>query len=335
MNNFLSTINWHNTRYFLLLPAIPLILILLMIGMIRYQKTVALLAGTRLYLFTYLPSYTIRLIKMILLLTGFTCLIIALLRPQWHKRTETVAQQVRDVLVALDISRSMLARDTGAGTRLEQAKEKIKALIAHMPCERVGLILFSGTAFVHCPLTTDHEAFKLFLDAVDVEGVSGGTTALDQALKKAIITFDETQGRKSKLLIFFTDGEDFSTDLSNFSQQAREKNLSVFACGVGSTQGGPIPLFDAAGGMSGHQRDQKGEVVISKLNEPMLKNLTRELGGFYCALTIDDRDIKQLGAAINKFEKEQLAEKNRELYEDVYHYFLVGSFVCFALEWLL
>jgi Ca-activated chloride channel homolog len=279
-------------------------------------------------------SPTKQLLKCILMFIGALFLCIALLRPQWDKSEETIVQEGRDLYIALDISRSMLATDCSPN-RLYFAKEKIKSLVKKLSCERVGLILFSGAAFVQCPLTSDYGAFYLYLDAVDAELISSGTTALDQAITQALNSFAATPDRKSKLLVLFTDGEDFSHNLNNIKQEAAESGLSIFTFGVGTPEGAPVPLFDAHGKLLGHQKDAQGGVVISRLNEGILSSLSSDAGGQYIRAVDNENDITAFIRAVRFFEKEQLAERKHSRYEDQYHYFLLVSFICFALEWLL
>jgi len=275
-----------------------------------------------------------QLLKCILFSIGFLLLSVALLRPQWNKSEEVIAQEGRDLYIALDISRSMLATDCQPN-RLIYAKEKIKRLIKKLSCERVGLILFSGSAFVQCPLTTDYAAFYLYLDAVDAELISSGTTSLDQAIRQALVSFAAIPERKTKLLALFTDGEDFSHNLHGIKQEAVDARLSIFTIGVGTPEGAPVPLFDQHGNSIGHQKDAKGGVVISRLNEEILSELSQDAGGRYIRLTDNDDDITTFVKAVHAFDKEQLAEQKLSRYEDQYHYLLVVSFICFALEWLL
>ena len=275
-----------------------------------------------------------QLLKCTLMLVGVLFLCLALLRPQWNQSEETIMQEGRDLYIALDISRSMLATDC-APDRLSFAKDKIKRLVRKLSCERVGLILFSGAAFVQCPLTSDYSAFYLYLDTVDAELISSGTTALDQAIQQALTSFASTPDRKSKLLVLFTDGEDFSHNLHDIKQEAVEAQLSIFTIGVGTPEGAPVPLFDAHGKLIGHQKDKNGGVVISRLNEGILRTLSQDAGGSYIRATPGDDDIGAFIRAVHSFDKEQLAERKHSRYEDQYHYFLLVSFICFALEWLL
>ena len=243
-------------------------------------------------------------------------------------------QEGRDLFIALDVSRSMLARDYEPD-RLNFAKKKIKRLLHTLDCERVGLLLFSGTAFVQCPLTSDHAAFTMFLDSVDVETISSGTTALDLAIKKVLEAFGQNPDRKNKLLVLYTDGEDFSSNLAGVKRQAHQEGLHIFTMGVGTPEGAPIPLLDEKGKPKGHQLDQKGAVVISRLNEGILHTLAADSGGAYIRLTQDDTDIKALMRQVQQFEKEQLEDKKFATLEEQYPYFLLISLISFALEWLL
>lgn len=265
---------------------------------------------------------------------GFIALFVAVLRPQWGQREQIIKQEGRDLFIALDVSRSMLATDC-APNRLTLAKLKIKQLLPLLGCERVGLILFSGAAFVQCPLTVDYQAFNMFLDSVDAETISSGSTDLAQPIYKALETYRTMPNKTSKLLVIFTDGEDFSSNLDQCKYQIQNENLKVFTVGVGTPDGAPIPLYDTAGRQVGHQKDQYDKVVISRLNEEVLRDLSAQAGGQYIGLTADQRDIKTLVSRVQSFEKEMMEDRSIDLLDDKYHYFLFISFLCFALDWIL
>ena len=228
----------------------------------------------------------------------------------------------------------MLAQDC-LPNRIEFAKKKVRSLLQLLSCERVGLILFSGSTLVQCPLTADYSAFYMFLDQIDAEVISSGTTALDRALKKALEAFKQTPERKHKLVVLFTDGEDFSRNLAYIKNKVIKEGMSVFTLGVGTPEGAPIPVVDRQGKQNGHQKDAKGNVVISRLNEEMLNSLARDSGGIYMRVTKDDSDVRRIVDRVNTFEKEKINDKKLSITEQQYHYFLLVSLVCFALEWLL
>ncbi len=273
-------------------------------------------------------------IKAVLLSVSVICIFLALLQPQWGKQEHTVVQEGRDVLIVLDISRSMQAKDLSP-TRLDFAKLKIRAFLSKLSTERIGLIVFSGSAFVQCPLTIDHAACLMFLDNVDTELISSSTTSLDKALIKALEVYQAGPERKNKLVVLFTDGEDFSLNLSSVQQQAIQEQLRLFACGVGTPEGAPIPKYDQTGKPVGHETDSSGKVVLSVLNETMLKQLCSDLGGHYVRATYDDGDIDYIANLIKHYEKEKFDDKKMSLFQDQYPWLLGCAWICLALDWIL
>lgn len=274
------------------------------------------------------------IVKSLLWIVGYLFLTLTLLHPQWNKKEETVCQQGRDLFIALDISRSMLATDVEPN-RLEQAKEKIKMLTKKLGSERVGLILFSGSAFVSCPLTSDYGAFYMFLNQVDATTISSGSTSLQAPIKVVLDHFKATSTRKNKLQVIFTDGEDFSTDLSQIKKQAHDEGLTIITVGIGTSEGAPIPLLDRQGNPAGHLRDKKGSIVISRLNQDVLESITQQVGGLHIQASKDHHDVDSIVKLITTFEKERIGDRTFSRYQEQYPYFLVVSFVCYLIEWLL
>jgi len=317
---------------------IPLLFIGIVLLVLRFYKTRRaankLACPSRISILFKNFSFARQVLKIVLMSIGIASLFLSLLRPAWSKKEEIVEQEGRDLFVAIDISRSMLAQDYKPN-RLEFAKQKIKNLVNQLQSERVGLIVFSGATSVQCPLTADYGAFFMFLDQLDVETISSGTTALDQPIKKALEMFKGMKSKKNKLLVIFTDGEDFSSNLAGVRQEAAKEGLTIFTMGVGTEEGVPIPLFDEKGNQIGHIKDKKGNVVISRLNEGILRSLAQETGGIYIKLTNDDKDVSKLVAMVEKFEKEKFEDKKLPTLDEKYNYFLLVSFVCFVLEWLL
>jgi len=175
----------------------------------------------------------------------------------------------------------------------------------------------------------------MFLDQVDVESISSGTTAIDSALTKAIELYKQYPDRKNKLALLVTDGEDFSLNLQPIQQQAKQEGIKILALGAGSPDGAPIPKVDIHGKSIGHETDQSGNIVLSKLNEQLLQNICKTLDGHYVRTTYDDSDLDYLVSIINRFEKEKFQDKKLSLYEDQYPWFLAISWILLALEWIL
>ncbi len=274
------------------------------------------------------------MVKLIFFLLGMFFLLVALLRPQWDKKDEIIQQEGRDMLIALDVSRSMLAQDYSPN-RLEFAKEKIKKLLSNLSCERVGLILFSGSSVIQCPLTTDYAAFCMFLNQVDEQSISSGTTRLDKPIWQAITVYEAMKDRKTKIVCLFTDGEDFSDNLEAIKNKAAQQGMVIITFGVGTEDGAPIPIFDLAGKKNGYEKSGDGSVIMSKLSEPILKDLANKTGGKYIRITESDDDMIQAVDLVNSFEKDMLEDKKVERFEEKYYVSVAVAFFFFIVEWLL
>lgn len=329
-------ITWAEFQYFLIFFPFSVVAIILLAYRFYWQKRAALSLSNYESSFKLLQNFSItkKSLKVILLSIGIICLVLALARPQWDSHDEVIKQEGRDIIIALDISRSMLAQDIKP-SRLEFAKEKIKKLVNSLGSDRVGLILFSGEPFFQCPLTVDKTAFFNFLDAVTAESLSSGTTDLGKAIEKAVSIYKNMPSKKNKLLAIFTDGEDFSSNLAQVKQKAQEIGLHLFTFGIGTPQGAPVPVLDNEGGITGHQKDEQGNIVISRLNEPLLKSLAQASGARYVRMAENDRDIALLVESVKQFEKEKFEDKRFLSLQDKYYYFGIISLICLLLEWLL
>lgn len=272
-------------------------------------------------------------VRLCLWVIAFASVACALLQPQWGKKEQAVEQEGREVFIALDVSRSMLAEDVKPN-RLTFAQSKIKRLLQLLPSERVGLLVFSGVPIIQCPLTRDTALFSMFLNQVDSDTISVGTTALDQVIAKVTHMFKTMPVRKNKILVIFTDGEDFSHNLSQVRAQAQEIGLHVFTYGVGTAQGAPVPVIKE-GKIVGFEKNEQGNVVLTRLNEGILRSLSQETGAQYISPTQDDQDLNILVKKVLEFEKETFEDKQLTMYEDRYPFFLAVSLVTLLFEWLL
>ncbi len=335
MKSTLFGITWASANHLVFLPLLIGVLATVVWNYYKRRVAITLLAAPQwssLLLHNFSSSKQI--IKIICSTVGFSMLFIAFLQPQWDKKEESIMQEGRDLFIALDISRSMLAQDV-APNRLELAKSKIKTLLNLLESERVGLLLFSGSPVVQCPLTRDFGAFMMFLDQIDHNTISSGTTALDKAIQKTLDIFSATPQQKNKLLVILTDGEDFSSNLAAIKDKAQQMGLRIVTLGIGTQQGAPIPFIDEQGKNNGYQRDEKGNVVVSSLNEGILSSLASNLDGLYIHATTDATDLKKLVSYVNRIDKEKFDDKKIQSYQEQYHYFAAISLICFVLEWLL
>ncbi len=328
-------ITFASANNLLFLPVLMVVIGIIIWYYLTKKRVVATLAAPQWQSFlvmNYSPHK--QFIKQMALTLGFSFLFLAFLQPQWDKKEEPIIQEGRDLFIALDISKSMLAQDIFPN-RLTVAKSKISNLLAMLGSERVGLLLFSGSSVVQCPLTSDFDAFKMFLNQIDYTTMSSGTTALDSAIQKVVDMFKTIEHKKNKVLVVFTDGEDFSSNLSGIKQEAQKMGLRIITIGIGTPEGAPIPLIDEQGNKSGYQMDEKGAVVISSLNEGILSSLASSLGGLYVRATGDLQDLKKVVSYVERMEKERFDDKKVQSLQEQYHYCIALSLLCFIIEWLL
>lgn len=241
---------------------------------------------------------------------------IILLRPQWGERLRQVSNEGADVLIALDVSPSMLARDAGGVSRLERAKDAIRWIVDSLKGDRVGLILFSGDAFLQCPLTNDYGAFMMFLDAAGPDSINLKGTDIGAALREAYRVFT-TRRLTSRLLVLITDGEDHEGSAEDAAARFREMDVSIYAVGVGSSSGEVIPVSDKEKEADAYLRDSEGRLVKTRKDSSFLKKLAGLTRGSYIDITegfsglrfildiIEDQEKTRFGTRIIKEPREQ------------------------------
>lgn len=269
-----------------------------------------------------------------LLLVGFFCFgILALARPQWGMKTDAVRRQGVDVVAALDTSYSMSAEDV-APNRLEKAKSEIRGLINHLKGDRVGLVAFAGTAVVQCPLTLDYGAAMLFLDVANTEIIPEPGTSLAAAIETATSSFIAREN-KYKVLVIFTDGEDLQGQVEDAVRKARDGGVVIYAVGIGSPEGKPIPVRDPNGDVIDYRKDPEGRIVVSRLDERSLAEITAETGGRYFRATVQEIELDSIYDDISRIEKKQLESRLFRNFEDQFQYPLGLALLCLVLEaWL-
>ena len=225
-------------------------------------------------------------------------------RPQFGTRVETVKREGLDVIVAIDVSRSMLAEDI-APNRLEKAKFTVSTLIRRLDGDRVGLVAFAGEAFVQSPLTMDYAAALLFLNAMEPDIVSVQGTDLGAALQTALDAFDAGTNQH-RALIVITDGEDHERGIDDAVERATDEGVRILAVGMGTPAGVPVPQFDAAGRRTGFMRDEGGNVITSVLDETTLVRIVEETSGQYYRAS-------PRGSELDELVEELTGETGREL----------------------
>jgi len=271
-----------------------------------------------------------RVLKFTIKLFAITLIIFGLAAPQFGSKIEEVKQVGIDVFIALDVSLSMTAEDIKPN-RLEKAKYEITQLIKKLNGDRIGLIVFAGQAYVQIPLTTDYSAAKLFLDAVSTESVPVPGTAIADAIELSIKSFKK-DASSQKAIILITDGEDFQGDLKAAVKDAKSKGILIYAIGLGSAEGVPIPIYNKAGEKVGYKKDLNGNVVLTKLNEKTLKEITSATGGKYYRGSNTEDELAKIYNDLAHLKKAEFGAKKITDYEDRFYYLLIPAILLLVIE---
>jgi Ca-activated chloride channel family protein len=265
-----------------------------------------------------------------LVLTAATFLALALARPQWGDKLEEVHRNGLDVMIAMDVSASMLAEDVKPN-RLARAREEVAALIDSLEGDRVGLVAFAGEAYVACPLTLDYSAAKIFLDVLDPSLIPVPGTAIAAAIRKSTAAFGG-KDKRFKVLVLITDGEDHEGNVVAAAREAASQGVVLYTLGVGSGAGSPIPLREEDGSVKGYKKDREGKVVTSRLDPVTLAEIAEAAGGQYLPLTAEGREIRVIQDRIAGMEHRQIGARFIITHEERYQIPLVLALGALILE---
>ncbi len=274
-----------------------------------------------------------RFVKGAVILAAVAFLALALARPQFGNRVETVQRRGRDIMVAVDLSTSMLARDV-VPNRLDRARLTILRMIRNLDGDRIGLVAFAGDAFIQSPLTVDYSAAAMFLDAMEPEMMPIQGTDLGEALRKALDGLDRG-GREGRTLVLVSDGEDHEEGIEEQVQRAVRSGVRVHTVGIGSPEGVPIPLEGTPGGAPTFKRDEAGNVVTTRLDEATLRQIAEATGGRYVPVAPGNTAFDELMDEIAAGEGEELEARQVTRYEEQYQIFLAVGLALLFLEVLI
>jgi Ca-activated chloride channel family protein len=268
--------------------------------------------------------------KVVLLLATVILLVTALARPQFGTRVETVRREGMDIVVALDLSNSMLAEDI-TPNRLERAKLAVSQLIDRLEGDRIGLVAFAGEAFVQCPLTVDYAAAKLFLNAMEPDLIPVQGTDLGAALSVALDAFGQ-ESSQYRVLVVITDGEDHEGQIDEATDRAAELGVRAFTVGFGSTEGVPIPEFDSSGRRTGFKRDANGNVITTSLDEATLIQIADRTGGAYYRASARGSELRALADEITSMTGREIEAQQVTQFEEQYQIFLGAALLLLFVE---
>ena len=320
-------------NYLFLLWIIPVMVIFYLYAFRKRDRLLALFCGKEL-VGELVPDFKKgrSRVKAFLALLAMTFGIVALTQPQWGFHWEEIKRVGVDIIVAIDVSESMLAEDVKP-SRLKRAKREVFDLIEMLEGDRIGLIVFAGTSFVQCPLTLDYGACKMFLDYIDTDLIPVPGTALADAIRTATASFSKRE-RKSKALILITDGEDHEGEPIEAAKEAKQEGIKIFPIGVGRKEGVPIPL---RGGSGGFKKDRQGDMVITHLDETTLQKIALETGGSYVSSVTGDMDLDKIykEGIKQRIEQKQLKSTRKRRWEQRFQWFILCALLFIGLEFFV
>jgi Ca-activated chloride channel family protein len=267
--------------------------------------------------------------KFVLLMIGYGFLIVGIANPQLGSKLVEGERKGIDIMIALDVSNSMLAEDIKP-SRLEMSKQAISKLIDNLGNDRLGIVIFAGNAYMQLPITTDYSAAKMFLSNIDTKIVPTQGTAIGESIELAVGAFDDET--HSRAIIVISDGENHEDDALDAAKKASEKGIIVYTIGMGLPEGAPIPDYNKYNQMVGYKKDRSGSTVVTKLNEPMLQQIASAGKGVYVRANNSQSGLKTILEEINKLEKTKFESRMFSDYEDRFQYFIAVSLIFLLLE---
>jgi Ca-activated chloride channel family protein len=302
-----------------LLALIPAFIVLLVMFLVWRKKALNRFGEFNL-IQRLIPEFsTGRLIfKFVLLMIAFAFLVVALTDPQTGSKLEKVERRGIDVMIALDVSNSMLAEDVRP-SRLERAKQAVSKLIERLDGDRIGIIVFAGKAYNQLPITSDYGAAKMFLSAINTNIVPVQGTAIADAVDLATNSFG--QSNHNKAIIIISDGEDHQGDVLEKTEVASKKGIIVYAVGIGTPEGGPIPVY-TGDVRTGYKKDRDGTTVVTRLDDSLLQRIASIGKGMYVRSTNSEEGWQKVFDDLDKIQKSELESKQFSDYEDRFQYFI-------------
>lgn len=326
-------LRWEHSWAFYLLAALPVLVALFLWFSYQRKKSFQKFADSHLIkrLAIGMPLHKHE-VKFSLVLLAVASLSIGIANPKLGSKLEEVKREGIDIMVALDLSRSMNATDV-TPSRLEKAKLFVGKLINELKGDRIGLVIFAGNAYVQMPITTDYAAAILFLESIDSEIVPRQGTAIGEAIRLSMESFsDESETNKAILVI--SDGENHEGDAIEAAKKAKAEGLLVYAVGVGTERGSPVPL-KRNGVQYDFQRDKQGNIITSKMNPEMLQEVATAGGGGYFGLESAREAAELLNKELGKLEKQELEARVFTDYEDHFQIFVGICLLLLIIDWMI
>jgi Ca-activated chloride channel family protein len=319
-------------EYLYLLVIIPVLAFLQLYFQMQRKKKLQKFGNTEL-LSHLMPdvSFIRPAVKFYLLLLAIAAIIVTLASPQFGTKLETVKRKGIELIIALDVSNSMNATDVEP-SRLDRAKLAIERLTGKLINDRIGLIVFAGEAYVQLPITTDYASARLFLSSINTDVVPTQGTAIGSAIRLASNSFSQ-QEDINRAIVVITDGENHENDAIEAAEAAQEEGIQVYTVGMGSPDGAPIPV--GPNNRGNFMKDREGNVIITKMNTNLLREIAQAGNGEYIAANNIRRGINDLIDELGELEKGEIESKVYSDYDDQFQYLIALALLILIIEYII
>jgi Ca-activated chloride channel homolog len=321
-------ITFGNIELLWILLAIPVMFGLFAVVRLYRRKQIAKLGKAEITKTLILENSNFRpWAKFSFLMLALSLLLFALSRPQFVTETKVDASEGNEIIIALDISNSMLASaDNLSFSRLEMAKNAIFKFIDNLNNEKLGLVVFAGQAVMQIPITQDYSAFEVILKSISPSYISAQGTSIGDAIDLATSSFTPDDNHQ-KILILISDGEDHEGNIDEFIKKASQNNVKIYTVGIGSTRGNPVYIDGEI------LKDKKGEIVMSKLNETILRQIAKDTEGEYLNFDNKAQNLKKIYDKMGKTDSD--GKTSIAKYDEKYYYFVFPAFLLLLFEFFI
>lgn len=272
-------------------------------------------------------------LKFVLLMLAFASLIIGLSDPEIGSKIDNVKRKGIELIIALDVSNSMMAEDVYPN-RLEASKMAIEKLVDKLSNDKIGLIVFAKDAFVQLPLTADYVSAKMFLQDISTQSVPIQGTDIGKAIETGMVSFSSSENEKNKVLVIISDGEDHEEGVNEMAAEAAKKGIIIHTIGMGQPQGAPIPVYGKFG-KKDFKTDKNGTIIITKTNDALLQQIASAGGGIYVRATNSLTVLNEIFDKINKMNQKEIESQIYSDYEHQYQYFIAFTILLLLIEFML
>lgn len=318
---------FEHTEHLLLLLLVP-ILVMLFLAVLQWKKKTTKKIGDEKLVAQLTKSFLPKryLMRFVIIITGFVLLIIGVANLQSATQIEKVSRQGIDVMIALDVSRSMLSQDVRP-SRLEKAKQLANKLMDQLSNDRIGLVIFAGRAYMQMPLTADHTAARLYINNASPDAVPTQGTVISEALRICNTGFSK-KDKKYKTILLITDGEDHDEKAISISKELAENGVVINTIGVGTTEGGVI-----TNAITGEpKRDIQGNVIVSKLNEQELIDIASNANGIYQQLNDVETVVDKIQSQVSSMEQKTISDNSTLNFRSFFQWFLAFALIALIGE---